>query len=139
MFGALTPGFLHIPAPNPYRFDGDIQPGETVGHAAARALEEAILREGPESVAAFIAEPIQGVGGVIVPPDDYFEQVRAICDKYEVLLILDEVICGFGRTGKLVWSAAMGRCAPTSCPSPRASPAATCRWVASRFRMRSAR
>lgn len=100
MFGAMTPGFLHIPAPNPYRFDGDIQPGETVGHAAARALEEAILREGAENVAAFIAEPIQGVGGVIVPPDDYFEQVRAICDKYEVLLILDEVITGFGRTGK---------------------------------------
>jgi adenosylmethionine-8-amino-7-oxononanoate aminotransferase len=101
MFGPMTPGFLHIAAPYPYRFDGDLQPGESVGLAAARALEEAILREGPDTVAAFIAEPIQGVGGVIVPPDDYFPAIRAICDKYDVLLILDEVITGFGRTGKM--------------------------------------
>ncbi len=101
MFGPLTPGFLHIVAPNPYRFEGDVQPGETIGQAAARALEEAILREGPETVAAFIAEPIQGVGGVIVPPDDYFPAIRAICDKYDVLIIADEVITGFGRTGEL--------------------------------------
>lgn len=100
MFGPMAPGFLHIPAPSPYRYEGDMQPGETVGQAAARALEEAILREGPETVAAFIAEPIQGVGGVIVPPDDYFPRVRAICDKYDVLLIADEVITGFGRTGE---------------------------------------
>jgi adenosylmethionine-8-amino-7-oxononanoate aminotransferase len=99
MFGPMAPGFLHIPAPSLYRYEGDIQTGETVGQAAARALEEAIVREGPETVAAFIAEPIQGVGGVIVPPDDYFPLVRAICDKYEVLLIADEVITGFGRTG----------------------------------------
>ena len=98
MFGLLAPGFSHIPAPNPYRYAGDMHPGETVGQAAA-ALEEEILRQGPETVAAFIAEPIQGVGGVIVPPDDYFPLVRAICDKYDVLLIADEVICGFGRTG----------------------------------------
>ncbi len=101
MFGPLMAGFSHIPAPNPYRYAGDIRAGETVGQAAARALEEAILHEGPETVAAFIAEPIQGVGGVIVPPDDYFPLVRAICDKYDVLLIVDEVITGFGRTGKL--------------------------------------
>ena len=101
MFGPLMSGFIHIPNPNPYRYAGDIRPGETVGQAATRALEEAILREGPETVAAFIGEPIQGVGGVIVPPDDYWPAVRAICDKYEVLLIADEVITGFGRTGKL--------------------------------------
>ncbi len=100
MFGAMTPGFLHIPAPHPYRYEGDLRDGETVGQAAARALEEAILREGPETVAAFIAEPIQGVGGVIVPPDDYFPLIREICDRYDVLLILDEVITGFGRTGE---------------------------------------
>ncbi len=100
-FGPLVPGFLHIPNPNPHRYEGDLRPGETVGQAAARALEEAILREGPETVAAFIAEPIQGVGGVIVPPDDYFPLVRAICDKYEVLFIADEVITGFGRTGHM--------------------------------------
>ncbi len=101
MFGPQIPGFLHIPNPNPHRYEGDIRDGETVGQAAARALEEAILREGPETVAAFIAEPIQGVGGVIVPPDDYFPRVRQICDQYEVLFISDEVITGFGRTGKM--------------------------------------
>ena len=100
-FGGLLPDFLHIPNPNPYRYEGDIKAGETVGQAAARALEEAILREGPETVAAFIAEPIQGAGGVIVPPDDYFPLIREICDKYEILLIIDEVITGFGRTGQM--------------------------------------
>jgi putrescine---pyruvate transaminase len=100
MFEPRVPNFLHIPAPYPYRFIGDITVGETVGQAAARALEEAIVREGPETVAAFIAEPVQGAGGVIVPPDDYFPLVRQICDRYEVLLIADEVITGFGRTGQ---------------------------------------
>jgi adenosylmethionine-8-amino-7-oxononanoate aminotransferase len=100
MFGPAVEGFVHIPAPNPYRFEGELKAGETVGQAAARALEEAILREGADTVAAFIAEPIMGVGGVIVPPDDYFPLVRAICDKYEVLFIADEVITGFGRTGE---------------------------------------
>ncbi|MBN8635742.1 MAG: aminotransferase class III-fold pyridoxal phosphate-dependent enzyme, partial [Anaerolineae bacterium] len=101
MFGPAVPGFVHIGAPYPYRFDGEVKPGETIGTAAARLLEEAILREGPETVAAFIAEPVQGVGGVIVPPDDYFPRVREICDQYNVLLIADEVITGFGRTGEL--------------------------------------
>lgn len=100
MFGPMAPGFLHIPAPHAYRYEGDLREGETVGQAAARALEEAILAEGPETVAAFIAEPIQGVGGVIIPPDDYFPLVREICDRYDVLLIADEVITGFGRTGE---------------------------------------
>ncbi len=99
MFEPRVPNFLHIPAPYPYRFEGDVQPGETIGQAAARALEEAILREGADTVAAFIAEPVQGAGGVIVPPDDYFPRVREICDEYDVLLIADEVITGFGRTG----------------------------------------
>ncbi|MBI5838553.1 MAG: aspartate aminotransferase family protein [Chloroflexi bacterium] len=100
MFGPAVEGFSHIPAPNPYRYEGGIKAGETVGQAAARALEEAILREGADTVAAFIAEPVMGVGGVIVPPADYFLLVRAICDKYEVLFIADEVITGFGRTGE---------------------------------------
>ncbi len=100
MFGPPVEGFVHIPAPYSYRFEGDVRPGETIGEAAARALEEAILREGPNTVAAFIAEPIMGVGGVIVPPDDYFPRVRAICDQYEILFIADEVITGFGRTGE---------------------------------------
>src|SRR6266498_3047486 len=101
MFGPAPDGFVHILAPNPYRFDGEMKPGETIGQAAARALEEAILREGQDNIAAFIAEPVMGVGGVIVPPDDYFPLVRAICDKYEVLFIADEVITGFGRTGEM--------------------------------------
>lgn len=104
MFGPTVPGFIHVPNPNTYRYEGDMKDGETVGQAAARALEETILREGPDTVAAFIVEPIQGAGGVIVPPDDYFPLVRQICDKYDVLLIIDEVICGFGRTGKMFGS-----------------------------------
>lgn len=101
MFEPRVPGFLHIVAPYEYRFAGEIKAGETLGQAAARALEEAILHEGPDTVAAFIAEPVQGAGGVIVPPDDYFPRIRQICDAYDVLLIADEVITGFGRTGEM--------------------------------------
>ncbi len=100
MFEPRVPNFIHAPAPYPYRFSGEVRSGETIGLAAARALEETILREDPETVAAVIAEPVQGAGGVIVPPDDYFPRVREICDAHEVLLISDEVITGFGRTGK---------------------------------------
>lgn len=100
MFGPAMEGFVHIPAPNQYRYEGNLNDGETVGQAAARELEEAILREGADTVAAFIAEPVMGVGGVIVPPDDYFPLVRKICDNYQVLFIADEVITGFGRTGE---------------------------------------
>ncbi|MEZ4868121.1 MAG: aspartate aminotransferase family protein [Caldilineaceae bacterium] len=100
MFEPRVPNFLHIPSPYPYRFAGEVKAGETIGTAAARLLEEAILREGPDTVGAFIAEPVQGAGGVIVPPDDYFPRVREICDQYEVLFIADEVITGFGRTGE---------------------------------------
>ena len=99
MFEPRVPGFLHIQAPYPYRFQG-ARPGETVGQAAARELEECILREGADTVAAFIAEPIIGGGGVIVPPDDYFPLVREICTKHQVLFIGDEVITGFCRTGQ---------------------------------------
>ncbi len=69
--------------------------------AAADELETAILREGADTVAMFLAEPVQGVGGVIVPQDDYFARVRAICDRYDVLFAADEVITGFGRTGRM--------------------------------------
>ncbi len=100
VFGPRANGFLHIDSPYPYRFSTtrtDVSPGV----AAADLLEEAILREGPETVAAFIAEPVQGGGGgVIIPPPDYFPRIREICDRYDVLLISDEVITGFGRTGR---------------------------------------
>ena len=99
MFEPRTPGFVHIDAPDPYRFDNP-DPAVSLGVAAANRLEEAILREGPETVAAFIAEPVQGAGGVIVPPADYFGRIKEICAQYEVLLIADEVITGFGRTGR---------------------------------------
>ncbi|SET04894.1 aminotransferase family protein [[Clostridium] polysaccharolyticum] len=95
------PGFVHVPNANPYRFTGDVKEGETIGQAAARAFEEAVLKEGPDTVAAFIAEPVQGSGGGIVPPCDYFPLIREICNKYEILMIADEVITGFGRTGKM--------------------------------------
>lgn len=99
MFEPRMPGIIHIESPYPYRFVNKT-PELSAGVAAANLLEEAILREGPETVAAFIAEPIQGAGGVIPPQDDYFARIREICDTYEVLLIADEVITGFGRTGR---------------------------------------
>jgi 4-aminobutyrate---pyruvate transaminase len=67
----------------------------------ADALEAMILREGPETVAAFIAEPIQGAGGAVLPPEGYFARIQAVLKKYEILFIADEVICGFGRTGNM--------------------------------------
>ena len=99
MFEPRVPGFVHIPTCYPYRQEG-AKPGETAGQTAARLLEEAILREGPDTVAAFIAEPIHGGGGVIYPTDDYFPLVRQVCDRHQVLFIADEVITGFCRTGK---------------------------------------
>jgi adenosylmethionine-8-amino-7-oxononanoate aminotransferase len=100
LFGPLVPGFLHIPAPD--RFDGPYGYDDPeAGRKYAALLEARILSEGPETVAAFLAEPILGVGGTIVPPDDYWRHVRAICDKYGILWIADEVMAGFGRTGKL--------------------------------------
>ncbi len=99
MFEPRVPHFIHTATPYAYRFEG-AGPGETVGQAAARMLEETLLQEGPETVAAVIAEPVQGAGGILVPPDDYFPRVREICTKHEVLFIADEVITGFGRTGR---------------------------------------
>jgi len=103
MFEPRVPGFVHIPSPYPYRYEvpADAPPGTSPGVAAANELEQAILREGPETVAMFLAEPVQGAGGVIVPQDDYFPRIREICDKYDVLFVSDEVITGFGRTGKM--------------------------------------
>ena len=99
-FGPLIPGFSHLPAPDPYHYPVP-QDGSSQGIAAANELEKEILKQGAETVAMFIAEPVQGAGGVIVPPPDYFTRIREICDQYEVLLVSDEVITGFGRTGKM--------------------------------------
>ena len=95
---------LHTDCPYYYR---GAQPGESEEAFAARIaanLEELILREGPDTVAAFFAEPVMGAGGVIVPPATYFERVQAILRKYDVLFVVDEVICGFGRTGHMFGS-----------------------------------
>ena len=100
MFEPRMPGFIHIPSPYPYLYEAP-EGAVSQGIAAADELEKAILEEGPDTVAMFIAEPVQGAGGVIVPQDDYFPRIREICDKYEVLLVSDEVITGFGRTGKM--------------------------------------
>jgi putrescine---pyruvate transaminase len=95
-FEPLAPGFLHAPAPDPYRYAGQ----GSAGSAYAEALEAVVLKAGPQTIAAVVAEPVQGAGGVIVPPADYFPLLRKICDRYGLLLIADEVITGFGRTGR---------------------------------------
>ena len=100
MFEPRIPGFSHIPSPYPYLYEAP-EGAKSQGIAAADELEKQILEEGPDTVAMFIAEPVQGAGGVIVPQEDYFKRIREICDQYEVLLVADEVITGFGRTGKM--------------------------------------
>ena len=92
-------GIEHINQPDWWSEGGDMTP-EAFGLARARELEDKILEVGEENVAAFIAEPIQGAGGVIIPPESYWPEVQRILNKYEILFIADEVICGFGRTGK---------------------------------------
>jgi putrescine aminotransferase len=96
--GMPIPGIHHIDQPNWWSEGGFATP-EAFGLERAQALETAILEIGPEKVAAFIAEPIQGAGGVIVPPETYWPEIQRIAKKYGILLIVDEVICGFGRTG----------------------------------------
>jgi adenosylmethionine-8-amino-7-oxononanoate aminotransferase len=100
MFEPRIPGFSHIPSPYPYLYEAP-EGSQSQGIAAANELEKRILEEGPDTVAMFLAEPVQGAGGVIVPQDDYFPRIREICDQYDVLLVSDEVITGFGRTGKM--------------------------------------
>ena len=93
-FEPLTPGGCHVPNTNIYRWPEDRDP-----LWAADAIEERIDFEGPETVAAVILEPVQNAGGCFVPPDGYFQRVREICDRYDVLMISDEVICAWGRLG----------------------------------------
>ncbi|TXM64464.1 aminotransferase [Methylobacterium sp. WL120] len=102
------PGFHHVGCPHFYRF---AEPGETEAAFSQRLadeLEATILREGPETVAAFIAEPVMGAGGAIVPPEGYFAAIQAVLARYEVRFIADEVICGFGRLGTWFGSEALG-------------------------------
>ncbi len=92
------PGFVHVRRPYWYGEGGDTSP-EEFGKLCAKAIEDKILELGPDNVAAFIGEPIMGAGGVIIPPASYWPAVQEICRKYDLLLIVDEVICAFGRTG----------------------------------------
>jgi putrescine aminotransferase len=96
--GLPIPDIVHIPQPYWYADGGSLSPAE-FGLKAAQALEAKILEIGPHRIAAFIGEPIQGAGGVIIPPDTYWPEIQRICDHYGILLLADEVICGFGRTG----------------------------------------
>jgi len=99
-FEPLVPGFRHIQPPYCYRCPYGLQ-REDCELNCARELETAIRFEGPDTVAAFIGEPVMGAGGVLVPPDGYWQEIQRICKKYDVLLIADEVITGFGRTGEM--------------------------------------
>ena len=90
--------FHHIPAPYAFKYKGN-QSTDLFSETSASWLEEKILELGIENIAAFVAEPIQGAGGVIIPPKGYFEHIQGICKKYDILFIVDEVITGFGRTG----------------------------------------
>ena len=95
------PGILYAPQPNPYRCEYGGQTPEECAVRCAQAVEELILFHGPDTVAAVIGEPIASYLGAIVPGPDYWPMLRRICDKYGVLLIADEVLTGFGRTGKM--------------------------------------
>jgi 4-aminobutyrate--pyruvate transaminase len=92
---------LHTDCPHYYRGAQLGESGEAFATRLADSLEQLILREGPDTVAAFFAEPVMGAGGVIVPPATYFERIQALLKKYEILFVVDEVICGFGRTGNM--------------------------------------
>ncbi len=105
MFAPLVPNFIQTVGP--YRFRCELEDGgprpctDPAGHDYATELEKTLIEQGPETVAAILGEPVQGAGGVIVPPDDYWPKLRQIANRHNVLLIADEVITGFGRTGKM--------------------------------------
>lgn len=96
--GLPLPGFVHVQQPHWYEFGGDMTTDE-FGLQAAADVEKKILEVGPDNVAAFVGEPIQGAAGVLIPPRTYWPEVQRICRKYGILMVADEVICGFGRTG----------------------------------------
>ena len=95
-YGPFAPGFVEVPHCLEYRAQWDT---ENYGERAADAIEEVILREGPDTVGALCLEPVTAGGGVITPPEGYWPRVQEICQKYDVLLHIDEVVCGIGRTG----------------------------------------
>ena len=97
-YGPFTPGFIRVPHCLEYRAQWDLT-GEAYGKRAADAIEEVIISEGPDTVGGICLEPVTAGGGVITPPDGYWDRVQEICQKYDILLHIDEVVCGLGRTG----------------------------------------
>ena len=108
LFDLPLPGFLHTAKPHYYRFAHEGESEREFSSRLASELDAQIVEEGPETVAAFFAEPIMGVGGVILPPEGYFEEIQRVLKKHDVLLVADEVICGFGRTGNMWGSQTVG-------------------------------
>ncbi|MEL7274458.1 MAG: aspartate aminotransferase family protein [Pseudomonadota bacterium] len=106
--GPHLPGFRHVMAPYAFENAHDGENDHDFGLRAAKAVEDEILACGPDNVAAFVGEPIQGAGGVKIPPTSYWAEIQRICEKYDVLLMLDEVITGFGRTGEWFACQSMG-------------------------------
>jgi putrescine aminotransferase len=102
--GGAVPNIVHVMMPYAFELAEPGESDEAFGLRAAKAVEDAILEAGPENVAAFIGEPVMGAGGVKIPPRNYWSEIQRICRKYDVLLMLDEVITGYGRTGE--WFAA---------------------------------
>jgi len=99
-YGPEPGGFVKVMPPYPYRANGKLTVEEH-GEECVKLLEETIIHEGPETIAAFITEPFITGGGVLIPPDNYLPGVREVCDRYGILLIFDEVVSGFGRTGRM--------------------------------------
>ena len=100
VFGLPLPGFIHVGCPHYWRFGQDGETEEQFTQRLAKELEATIIKEGPDTIAGFFAEPIMGAGGVITPSKGYFQAVQAVLKRYGIPLIADEVITGFGRTGK---------------------------------------
>lgn len=105
------PGIHHIPAPYHYQHAPDMD-ADAFGRVAASWLEDKIAELGAQNVAAFFAEPLQGAGGVIIPPGSYWAEIQRICEAHDVLLVVDEVVTGFGRTGRLFGSHTFGIAKP---------------------------
>jgi 4-aminobutyrate--pyruvate transaminase len=100
-FGPMSPGFIHLTPPFQYRYGTEDMSEDEFVAALVTELEETIAHEGADTIAAMIAEPIQGAGGVVVPPQGYWQAIAPVLRKHDILLIYDEVICGFGRTGTM--------------------------------------
>lgn len=100
-FGLPLPGFVHTENPNYYRFHQDGETEEAFSARMADALEALIQQEGPDTIAAFFGEPVQGGGGAITPPRGYWAAIQAVLKRHDILFVADEVICGFGRTGAM--------------------------------------